>query len=108
MKKVLIIGWLNSDKYAKLAETYKDILFIEESSILHYGCTALIELVGMFDEVLFVDNPSERITYEVACAMKNVQIAEMSAYPVEEKKSAEKELSDMAKQIIIDTMRMPS
>ena len=85
MKKVLIIGWLNSDKYAKLAETYKDILFIEESSILHYGCTALIELVGMFDEVLFVDNPSERITYEVACAMKNVQIAEMSAYPVEEK-----------------------
>ena len=85
MKTVLIIGWLNSDKYAKLAETYKDILFIEESSILHYGCTALIELVGMFDEVLFVDNPSERITYEVACAMKNVQIAEMSAYPVEEK-----------------------
>lgn len=108
MKKVLVVGCLDFDKYKKLAETYKDVLFIEESGIRHYGCNALIELVGMFDEVLFVDNPSERITYEVACAMKNVQIAEMTAYPFEEKKSAEKELSDMAKQIIIDTMRMPS
>ena len=108
MKKVLIVGWLNSDKYAKLAETFDDVLFIEESCIIHKGCNALIELVGMFDEVLFVDNPSERITYEVACAMKNVQIAEMSAYLVEEEKSAMEELSDTAKQIIVDTMRMPS
>lgn len=108
MKKVLVVGYLDFDKYKKLSETYKDVLFIEESGIRHYGCNALIELVGMFDEVLFVDNPSERITYEVACAMKNVQIVEMSAYPLEEEKSAEKELSDMAKQIIVDTMRMPS
>lgn len=89
MKKVLVVGYLDFDKYKKLAETYKDVLFIEESGIRHYGCNALIELVGMFDEVLFVDNPSERITYEVACAMKNVQIAEMTAYPVEEKKDGE-------------------
>lgn len=95
MKRVLVIGYLDCDKYKKLAETYKDMLFIEESNIWHYGCNALIELVGMFDEVLFVDNPfdrityDERITYEVACAMKNVQIAEMSAYPVAEEKDGE-------------------
>lgn len=89
MKKVLVIGYLDFDKYKKLAETYKDVLFIEESGIRHYGCNALIELVGMFDEVLFVGEPSERITYEVACAMKNVQIAETSAYPLVEGKVGE-------------------
>jgi len=91
MRKVLVVGWLNSDKYAKLAETYKDILFIEECCVQHYGCTALIELVGMFDEVLFVGEPSDRIAYEVACAMKNIRIAEMNAYPLEEEKDGEEE-----------------
>ena len=89
MKKVLVIGYLDFDKYKKLAETYKDVLFIEERGIRHYGCNALIELVGMFDEVLFVGEPSERIAYEVACAMKNIRIAEMSAYPVAEGKDGE-------------------
>ena len=86
MKKVLVVGYLDFDKYKKFAETYKNVLFIEESNIRHYGCTALIELVGMFDEVLFVNNPSERITYEVACAMKNIRIAEMSEYPLVDEK----------------------
>ena len=90
MKRVLIVGYLDFDKYKKLAETYKDVLFIEESNVRHYGCNALIELVGMFDEVLVVGEPSERITYEVACAMKNIRIAEMSAYPVAEEKDGEK------------------
>ena len=89
MRKVLVVGYLDFDKYKKLAETYKDVLFIEESNIRHYGCTALIELVGMFDEVLFVGEPSERIAYEVACAMKNIRIAEMSAYPLVEEKDGE-------------------
>ena len=89
MRKVLVVGNLDFYVYKKLAKTYKNVLFIEESNIRHYGSNALIELVGMFDEVLFVDNPSERITYEVACAMKNVQIAEMSAYPVKEEKDGE-------------------
>ena len=89
MKKVLVVGYLDFDKYKKLAETYKNVLFIEESNIRHYGCTALIKLVGMFDEVLFVGDPSERIAYEVACAMKNIRIAEMSAYPLEEEKVGE-------------------
>lgn len=110
MKKVLVIGYLGFDKYKKLAETYKDVLFIEECGIRHYGCNALIELVGMFDEVLFVGEPSERIAYDVAwaCAKKNIRIAEMSIYPLEEGKSAVEELSDAAKQSYVDTMRMPS
>ena len=108
MKKVLIVGNLDFYEYKKLAEAYKDVLFIEESNIRHYGCNALIELVGMFDEVLFVGEPYDRIAYEVACAMKNIRIAEMSAYPLEDEKSAMKELSNTAKQIIVDTMRMPS
>lgn len=108
MKKVLIVGWVDYGGYKKLAETYTDVLFVCESGIRHSTSYALIELVGMFDEVLFVGEPSDRIAYEVACAMKNVQIAGMNAYPLVEEKSAEKELSDMAKQIIVDTMRMPS
>jgi hypothetical protein len=89
MKRVLIVGYLDFDKYKKLAETYKDVLFIQECGIRHYGCNALIELVGMFDEVLFVGEPSERITYEVACAMKNVNVSGMSAYPLVEEKDGE-------------------
>ena len=89
MKRVLIVGYLDFDKYKKLAETYKDVLFIQECGIRHYGCNALIELVGMFDEVLFVGEPSERITYEVACAMKNVNVSRMSAYPLVEEKDGE-------------------
>ena len=89
MKRVLVVGYLDFDKYKKLAETYKDVLFIKESGIRHYGCNALIELVGMFDEVLFVGEPSERIAYEVACAMKNIRIAEMSAYTMVEEKDGE-------------------
>ena len=90
MKKVLVVGYLDFDKYKKLAETFDDVLFIEESCIIHKGCNALIELVGMFNEVLFVGNPSERITYEVACAMKNIRIAEMSEYPLVDEKVGEK------------------
>ena len=89
MKKVLIVGDMNFYEYKKLAETYTNALFIREMGIRHDGSNALIELVRMFDEVLFVGNPSERITYEVACAMKNIKIAEMSAYPVEEEKDGE-------------------
>ena len=89
MRKVLIVGYLDFFKYKSLAETYKEVLFFQECVILHYGCNALIELVGMFDEVLFVGEPSERITYEVACAMKNVRISEMTAYPLEEEKDGE-------------------
>lgn len=89
MRKVLVVGNLDFYQYKKMAKTYKDVLFIEESNIRHYGCTALIELVGMFDEVLFVGNPPERIAYEVACAMKKIDIAEMSEYPVAEEKDGE-------------------
>ena len=89
MKKVLVVGYLDFDKYKKLAETYKNVLFIEESNIRHDGSNALIELVRMFDEVLFVGEPSDRIAYEVACAMKNIRIAEMSAYPLVEGKVGE-------------------
>jgi len=91
MRKVLIVGYLDCDTYKKIAETYKDILFIREGSVWHYGSKALVELVGMFNEVLIVDDPSERITYEVACAMKNVRVVGMSAYPIEKEKDGEEE-----------------
>lgn len=89
MKKVLVVGNLDFYQYKKLANNYKYVLFIKEDNIRHYGCTALIELVGMFDEVLFVGDPSERLTYEVACVMKKVGIAEMSEYLLKEEKDGE-------------------
>ena len=109
MRKVLIVGYISPFDYKKMAEKYTDTLFIREESVQHFGSYALIELVGMFNAVLFANYcDSERLTYEVACAMKNIKIEEMSAYPLEEEKSAVEELSDTAKQIIVDTMRMPS
>ena len=106
---MLIVGYISPFDYKKIAEKYTDTLFIREESVQHFGSYALIELVGMFNAVLFANYcDSERLTYEVACAMKNIKIEEMSAYPVEEEKSAAEELSDTAKQIIVDTMRMPS
>lgn len=89
MKKVLIVGDMNFYEYKKLAETYTNALFIREMGIRHDGSNALIELVRMFDEVLFVGEPSDRIAYEVACAMKNIRIAEMSTYPLVDEKVGE-------------------
>ena len=90
MRKVLIVGYINPFDYKKIAEKYTDTLFIREESVQHFGSYALIELVGMFNAVLFANYcDSERLTYEVACAMKNIKVEEMSAYPVEEKKDGE-------------------
>ena len=90
MRKVLIVGYISSYDYKKIAETYTDTLFIREDCIQHFGSYALIELVGMFNAVLFANHcDSERLTYEVACAMKNVKIEELSAYPINEEKDGE-------------------
>lgn len=90
MRKVLIVGYINPFDYKKIAETYTDTLFVCEGSVQHFGSNALIELVGMFNAVLFVNYcNSERLTYEVACAMKHVKIEEMSAYPINEEKECE-------------------
>lgn len=89
MKKVLVVGNLEFYQYKKLAKSYNNAIFIQECDIRHYGCKALIELVGMFDEVLFVGEPHDRIAFEVACAMKNVRIAEMNTYPLAEEKDGE-------------------
>ena len=92
MRKVLIVGYINPFDYKKIAEKYTDTLFIREESVYHFGSYALIELVRMFNAVLFANHcDSERLTYEVACAMKNVKIEEMSAYPINEEKDGEKE-----------------
>ena len=85
MRKVLIVGYINPFDYKKMAEQYTDTLFIREECVQHFGSYALIELVGMFNAVLFANYcDSERLTYEVACAMKNIKIEELSAYPIKE------------------------
>ena len=91
MRKVLIVGYISPFDYKKIAEQYTDTLFIREESVQHFGSYALIELVGMFNAVMFTNySSSERLTYEVACAMKNIKVEEMSAYPINEEKECEK------------------
>ena len=90
MRKVLIVGYISPFDYKKIAEKYTDTLFIREESVQHFGSYALIELVGMFNAVMFTSySSSERITYEVACAMKNIKVEEMSAYPITDDKDGE-------------------
>lgn len=90
MRKVLIVGYISPFDYKEIAEQYTDTLFIREESVQHFGSYALIELVGMFNAVLFANYcASERLTYEVACAMKNVKVEEMSAYPITDDKECE-------------------
>lgn len=76
MKKVLVVGYLDYEKYKSLCEKYKDILFVEAMSIRYDGVNALIELVGMFDEVMFVGECNERFPFEVACAMMKKDVCE--------------------------------
>ena len=85
MKKVLVVGYLDYEKYKSLCEKYKNILFVEAMSIRYDGVNALIELVGMFDEVMFVDEGSDRFPFEVACAMMRKDVSEFTDYPLDEK-----------------------
>ena len=67
----MVIGYLDLDKYKKLAETYKDVLFIEESNIWHYECNALIEIAAKIDWYTVLKKRKGQSEYKPIQQIKN-------------------------------------
>ena len=87
MKKVLVVGYLNYEKYQKLVEKHPDVLFVEESPIRYNrdSADALVTLVGMFDTIAFVGDSSDRFPFEIAACMMKKEMCELfTEYPIEE------------------------
>ena len=84
MRTVLIVGWIGYDQYRKITNEYPDSLFVRENDIIHDGASALVALVRMFDEVVFAQNCSERVAYEVACVMNGTKFSEINKYLTKE------------------------
>lgn len=91
MKKVLVVGYLDYEEYKSLCKKYNDVLFVEAIPIHYDGVTALITLVEMFDEVMFVDNGSDRFSFEVTCAMMRKDVSEITDYPLNDKDKGEEQ-----------------
>ena len=91
MKKILVVGYMPYGYMGKLVEKYPDVLWVPEQEVgMSDKSRALIELVEMMDGVMFMDNYSDRIGYEVACVMMKKTIYEKDEFPVEEHKEEEK------------------
>lgn len=87
MKKVLVVGYLNYEKHQKLVEKYPYVLFVEESPIRYSrdSAEALVTLVGMVDTVAFINDSSDRFSFEIAACMMKKYICELfTEYPIEE------------------------
>ena len=92
MKKILVVGYMPYGYMGKLVEKYPDVLWFSEQEVgMSDKSRALIELVEMMDGVMFMDNYSDRIGYEVACVMMQKTIYEKDEFSVEEHKEEEKQ-----------------
>ena len=83
MKKILVVGYVPYGYSSKLAEAYPNVIWFYDRNINYTGAVALVELVGMFDGVMFMDSNRDNLAWEVACVMKNVSTFGKDAYPVE-------------------------
>lgn len=92
MKKILVVGYMPYGYMGKLVEKYPYVLWFPEQDVgMSDKSRALIELVEMMDGVMFMDNYSDRIGYEVACVMAKKTIYEKDEFSVEEHKEEEKQ-----------------
>lgn len=86
MKKILVVGWVPYGYMDKLVEKYPDVLWFEERKVgMSENAFALIELVDMMDGVMFMkDSEGKRKGYEIVCTLKQKEMYEVDAFPVEE------------------------
>ena len=86
MKKILVVGYVTYGYKDKLVKAHPNVLWFEEREIgMSDSAFALIELVSMMDAIMFMDKDcSDRLGYEVACAMTKKPIHEKEDYPVDE------------------------
>lgn len=94
MKKILIIGYIPYGYDKELRGAYPDIIWFQEEKIMYSGPVGLVELVGVFDGVMFMhQSDRNNLAWEVACVMKNVRTFDRDDYPIniEEKTEGENE-----------------
>lgn len=113
MKIILMVGYGSYEAQKKMAENHPDYLFISNSFIVsEQTADTIMESVKMVDGIMFLEaDRDSRLAYEVAAVMFKKPIVTEEMLKRMEREMAEgmamKELSDTAKQIIVDTMRNP-
>ena len=113
MKIILMVGYDEFENKKKIAENHPDYLFVSTASIINSNSADVImESTKMVDAIMFLNSDSgTRLAYEVAAVMFKKPIVTEEMLKRAEREYAEgmamKELSDTAKQIIVDTMRNP-
>ena len=113
MKIILMVGYGSYEAQKKMAENHPDYLFISNSFIVsNQTADTIMESVKMVDGIMFIETDRDsRLAYEVAAVMfKKPIVTEETLKRAEReyvKGKVMKELSDTAKQIIVDTMRNP-
>jgi hypothetical protein len=113
MKIILMVGYDEFENKKKIAENHPDYLFVSTASIINTNSADVVmESTKMVDAIMFLNSDSgTRLAYEVAAVMFKKPIVTEEMLKRAEREMAEgmvmKELSDTAKQIIVDTMRNP-
>ena len=114
MKIILMVGYDEYENKRKIAENHPDYLFVSMASIINSNSADVVmESTKMVDAIMFLNSDSgTRLAYEVAAVMFKKPIVTEEMLTEEENTKMEineavKELSDTAKQIIVDTMRNP-
>ena len=113
MTIILMVGYDEFENKKKIAENHPDYLFVSTASIINSNSADVVmESTKMVDAIMFLNSDSgTRLAYEVAAVMFKKPIVTEETLKRAEREYAEgkvmKELSDTAKQIIVDTMRNP-
>lgn len=114
MTIILMVGYGSYEAQKKMAENHPDYLFISNSFIVsEQTADTIMESVKMVDGIMFLEaDRDSRLAYEVAAVMFKKPIVTEEMLTEEENTKMEineavKELSDTAKQIIVDTMQNP-
>ena len=113
MKIILMVGYASYEAQKKIATGHPDYMFVSNSFIVsEQNADTIMESVKMVDAVMFTEvDRDSRLAYEVAAVMFKKPIVTEEMLKRAEREMAEgmvmKELSDTAKQIIVDTMRNP-
>ena len=114
MKIILMVGYVSYEAQKKIATGHPDYMFVSNSFIVSdQTADTIMESIKMVDAVMFIEaDRDSRLAYEVAAVMFKKPIVTEEMLTEEENTKMEineavKELSDTAKQIIVDTMRNP-
>lgn len=113
MKIILMVGYASHEEQKKISKGHPDYMFISNSFIVNdRTADTIMESVKMVDGIMFLEADRDmRLAYEVAAVMFKKPIVTEEMLKRAEREHAEgmvmKELSDTAKQIIVDTMRNP-